>query len=361
MVIGVVIGATLAPFVMNVLDIRGASTRPWAAALVLVVCGSLGSTLGYWLGDPLRRKILHAGMPGRGELMGGTVFSAAAVLSVMWFLGVSLDRVPVAGLATQIQNSVVLRALNVALPPPPAFLAGVEKDLASVPFPQTFAPGLEPSVAPLQLPTSIDTSGVRVARGAVYRVEGRGCGGIVTGSAYPVAPHYLITNAHVVSGTFRTTVSQGPPGARGVQASVVFFDPERDVAILHVSGVTLTPLAPGDAAHGTQGAVIGYPGGAEEDVEPAVVSEQVRAEGRDIYNDRVVDRQILVIQSLVRPGNSGGPIVDLNGHVIGLVFAASSTNANQAYALTNTELQGDISQGTSSTNPIDTTIYSCAV
>jgi len=43
------------------------------------------------------------------------------------------------------------------------------------------------------------------------------------------------------------------------------------------------------------------------------------------------------------------------------VFAASSTNPNQAYALTNTELQSDISQGTNSTNPIDTTTFSCAV
>jgi S1-C subfamily serine protease len=107
--------------------------------------------------------------------------------------------------------------------------------------------------------------------------------------------------------------------------------------------------------------VIGYPGGGAEDVEAAVVSDQVRAEGRDIYSQQVVDRQILILQSLVRPGNSGGPIVDLNGHVIGLVFAASSTNSTQAYALTNTELQGDINQGSNNTNRIDTSVYSCAV
>jgi S1-C subfamily serine protease len=293
--------------------------------------------------------------------MGGAVFSGFAVLSVMWFLGISLDRVPNVDLANMIQQSRVLRILDGALPQPPAFLAGVEKDLANVPFPQTFAPGFEPSLAPLQLPASVDTPGVRAAEGAIYRVEGHGCGGIVTGSAYPVAPHYLVTNAHVVSGTSHTTVSQGPAGSRGVPATVVFFDPERDVAILHVTGLTLTPLTSGSASHGTQGAVIGYPGGGDEDVEPAVVSEEVRAQGRDIYNEQIVNRDILVMQSLVRPGNSGGPMVDLNGHVIGLVFAASSTNANQAYALTNSELQGDVSQGINNTNAIDTTAYSCAV
>jgi S1-C subfamily serine protease len=360
MVAGVVGGAALAPHVLSTLNIAGPSA-PWAAALILVVCGSLGSTLGYWLGDPLRRGLLRAGLPGPGELMAGAVFSGVAVLSVMWFLGVSLYRVQNVDLASMIQQSSILRVLDVALPQPPAFLAGVERDLANVPFPQTFAPGFEPSVAPLQLPASADTPGVRAAETMVYRVEGRGCGGIVTGSAYPVAPHYLVTNAHVVSGTAHTTVSQGPAGSRGVPATVVFFDPERDIAVLRVTGLTLTPLTQGNAAHGTQGAVIGYPGGADEDVEPAVVSEQVTAEGRDIYNDQIINRDILVLQSLVRPGNSGGPIVDLNGHVVGLVFAASSTNANQAYALTNSELQGDVSQGINNTNPIDTTAYSCAV
>ena len=277
----------------------------------------------------------------------------------MWFLGFSLYRVP--AVSNMIQRSSILRVLDTTLPPPPAFLAGVERDLANVPFPQTFAPGFEPNVAPLQLPATVNTLGVRTAEAAVYRVEGRGCGGIVTGSGYPVAPHYLVTNAHVVSGTSTTRVSQGPAGGRAVAASVVFFDSERDVAVLHVPGLTLTPLSLGSATHGTQGAVIGYPGGADEDVEPAVVSEEVRAEGRDIYNDRIVNRDILVMQSLVRPGNSGGPIVDLNGRVIGLVFAASSSNPNQAYALTNTEVQGDVSQGINSTNPIDTTAYSCAV
>src|SRR5205807_2223863 len=221
--------------------------------------------------------ILRATAPGSGELVGGALFSGFAVLSVMWFLGVSLDRVPQPDLANLIQRSTLLRILDQALPQPPAFLAGVEKDLSAVPFPQTFIPGFEPSVAPLQLPPTVDTAGIRAAEAAVYRVEGRGCGGIVTGSAYPVAAHYLITNAHVVSGTSRTTVSQGPPGSPRVQAFVVFFDSARDVAILYAPGISATALAMGDAAHGTQGAVIGYPGGAGEDVEPAVVSEQVRA------------------------------------------------------------------------------------
>lgn len=361
MVVGVVLGAALAPFILTALNITSASTRPWAAALVLVVGGSLGSTLGYWLGEPLRGALTRGAPPARAELAGGAVFSALAVLGVMWFLGFALNRGPNAGLAKTIQSSALLHVMNRTLPPPPAFLAGVEKDLADVPFPNTFIPGTEPNVAPLAPPASIDTTGVRAAIEQVYRVEGRGCGGIVTGSAYPIGQHYLITDAHVVSGTSHTVVSQGQPGAQTLPATVVFFDPQRDVAVLYVPGAQLGPLAEGAAARGTQGAVIGYPGGGPETPEPAVVNDQVRARGYDIYNQQQVDRDILILQSLVRPGNSGGPLVDLNGHVIGMVFAASSTNPNQAYALTNTELQGDIDQGLNSTARIDTATYSCAV
>lgn len=361
MVIGVVLGAALAPFILNALSITNANTRPWAAALVLVVGGSLGSTLGYWLGGPLRNALTQGAQPARAELTGGALFSALAVLGVMWFLGFALNRGPNADLAKMIQTSALLHVMNRTLPPPPAFLAGVEKDLADVPFPNPFLPGTEPNEAPLAPPTSINTAGVRAAMEQIYRVEGRGCGGIVTGSAYPIGQHYLITDAHVVSGTSHTTVSQGQLGAQTLPATVVLFDPERDVAVLYVRDGQVAPLVEGTAARGTQGAVIGYPGGGNETEEPAVVNEQIRARGYDIYNQQQVDRDILILQSLVRPGNSGGPLVDLNGHVIGMVFAASSTNPNQAYALTNGELQGDIDQGLNSTAGIDTANFSCAV
>ncbi len=117
-------------------------------------------------------------------------------------------------------------------------------------------------------------------------------------------------------------------------------------------------FAPG--GRGTGGAVIGYPGGGPERVEPAVIDGAVNAEGRDIYSANLVTRQIYVLQSHVRPGNSGGPIVDLQGRVLGVVFATSASQPDQAYALTDDQVANDIQKGQQSSGQVNTLQYACA-
>jgi S1-C subfamily serine protease len=91
-----------------------------------------------------------------------------------------------------------------------------------------------------------------------------------------------------------------------------------------------------------------------------VVNGAVSAEGRDIYNQNLVTRQVFVLQASVHPGNSGGPLIDLQGHVLGMVFATSASNPNQAYALTDDEINPDIRAAQSSQAPKDTSVYRCA-
>ena len=359
MVGGVVVGAAVALPLVTALGVSGTTLRPLAAAAILLVAGSAGSTLGYWISEPLRNVILRRGIAHPPEMLAGALFSGVAVLSVTWFLGLTFSRGPSPDLARLVQNSVILRQLDVVFPRPPGFLAGVQRVLAGVPFPQTFAGLAPPAAQPLELPATADTPQVRAAEASVFRVEGRGCGGIVSGSAYPVAPGYLITNAHVVSGTSGTTVSQA--NGRRYAGTVVFFDSKRDVAILSAPGITAPVLVDGTGDRGTQGAVIGYPGGGDQTVSPAVIDKMTSAEGRDIYSNSLVVRQIWILETDVRPGNSGGPLVDLQGHVLGLVFAASSSNPSQAYALTNQEIQEDVQQGVSRPQRVDTSGLECAV
>lgn len=340
LVVGVVVGAGLAPLLMHTLNLTGSTIRSLAAVSVLIAMGTIGSSTGFWMGEPIRLRLLARPQSGRVDSVAGAFFSALAVLSVSWFLGLSLARVPSPQMSSAIQRSAILRTLDAIAPRPPAFLARVENIIAGVNFPAVFS-GFEPvPPSPQALPSSINTPGVQAARDETLKVQGFGCGGIVFGSGFPVGPGMVLTNAHVVAGTQGTTVHNNV--GRSLSARVVLFDPERDVAILYVPRLALAPLGEAAAQAGTQGATVGYPGGGNEVARPAVVNEEVRAEGRDIYGQNLVVRSIWITQADVQPGNSGGPLVDLNGNAIGVIFAASTSQPGQAYALTDAEVQPDI-------------------
>jgi S1-C subfamily serine protease len=60
---------------------------------------------------------------------------------------------------------------------------------------------------------------------------------------------------------------------------------------------------------------------------------EFEAEGRDIYGQGLTVRDVYEIQAIVRPGNSGGPLVQPDGQVVGVVFSRSTTNGDIGYAL----------------------------
>jgi len=359
LVIGVLLAAASARYVLDYLQINNASARPLGAVLVLVIGGSLGSSIGFAVGEPIRRRILRTGTHSAFDSAAGAVLSAFAVLVMCWFLGLSFSRGPSPEIAQQIQRSTLLRGMDTIAPRPPGFLASVAQVLAGVQFPPVFA-GLEPSGLPaaLPLPASIDTPGVKRAASLVVKVSSVGCGGIVTGSGFPVGNGYVVTNAHVVSGTMSHGISK--PDGTTLKAEVVYFDPEKDVAVLYVPGYNVAGMTFGPAQRGTKGAVIGYPGGQSEKTVPAIVDGSIAAQGRDIYNSGFVTRQIYVVQASVHPGSSGGPLIDLEGRVLGMVFATSASDPTQAYALTDDEIAPDIRDAEANPKVRDTSRYECA-
>jgi trypsin-like peptidase/colicin V production protein len=358
LVIGVVIGAAAAQPLLDYLGINSPVARPLGAVLVLIIGGSLGSSVGFAAGQPIRQRILKEHIHTATDSAAGAALSAIAVLAMCWFLGLTFSRGPSPELAYQLQRSTVLHALDTVAPRPPGFLTRVQSILAGVSFPPVFA-GLEPTLpGALPIPTSVDTPGVQNAASVTVKVVSTGCGGLVTGSGFPIGNSLIVTNAHVVSGTsgHRIQTADGTV----LPATVVYFDPEVDIAILRVPGYAGPSLTFAPAGRGTDGAVIGYPGGGQERVEPAVVDGAVIAQGRDIYSANLVTRQIYVLQSTVRPGNSGGPLVDLQGRVLGVVFATSASQPDQAYALTDDQIANDITQGRDSRTQVNTLQYACA-
>jgi S1-C subfamily serine protease len=129
-------------------------------------------------------------------------------------------------------------------------------------------------------------------------------------------------------------------------AKIVYFDPDMDLAVLDVPDLPVKPLTfAGGAQRGESAAVLGYPQNGGLQATPARVRGQITAAGRDIYDEGNVVREVLSLRADVRPGNSGGPVVNRDGEVIGVVFAASVDQDDAGYAMTSSQVADAIDQG----------------
>lgn len=162
-----------------------------------------------------------------------------------------------------------------------------------------------------------------------------------------------MTNAHVVAGTNTVQVDT----ARGrLDATVVLFDPSEDVAVLAVPGLNAPaiPLAPEAADSGQSAIVLGYPGGGPYTASAARVRETLELTGPDIYKTGTVEREVYTVRGRVRAGNSGGPLVNPDGQVLGLVFGAAVVDEDTGYALTLNEVRRALDSAESVNSPVPT-------
>jgi S1-C subfamily serine protease len=143
----------------------------------------------------------------------------------------------------------------------------------------------------------------------------------------------VVTNAHVVAGVERPKVID----ANGRHSTtVIWFNPDLDLAILRANNLAGSPLSLVDqtVTNGTQAAVLGYPGGGAFQADPAATIDAFTATGRNIYGQESATREIYSLKAEVISGNSGGPLVNKDGAVVGVVFARSVTYDQVGYALT---------------------------
>ena len=194
---------------------------------------------------------------------------------------------------------------------------------------------------------------VRRAAASVVKIRGENsCNRGVEGTGFLYSPDRIMTNAHVVAGVDDPNVVVGDTE---VPATVVHYDEDLDVAVLAVQDVGRPFLRfDFDGQERDSGAVLGYPQDGPYDVQSARIRSEQRLRSPDIYGQGTVVREVFSLRALVRPGNSGGPLVSDDGEVLGVIFAASVTDDETGYALTAEQVRESAARGKLSADEVDT-------
>lgn len=312
---GAVIGARIGPVILS----DGAHS-PYAPLFALggaMILGTLCAAVLEFAGAAIKTAVpmpgLHAIDSGLGAVLG-----AVLALGLAWIVGAVLLQTPGLGLRRDIQRSHILRALNETLPPSGFILNALAR---FDPLPQISGPGTGGVPAPTsRIARDPD---VQAAAGSVVRVLGTACGLGIEGSGWVAGDGIVVTNAHVVAGEDDTIVQLRGTGER-LDARAVAFDPKNDVAVLRVAGLRARalPLA-AEASAGRAAAILGFPKNGPYDVRSARLGETRTVLSQDAYGNGPLQRDVTTFRGLVRSGNSGGPLVDARGRVVGTIFAAA--------------------------------------
>ena len=330
--IGAFLGSRLGPALLP-----DGSHSPYAPATALagaLLVGGLVAVSLEGVAFTLRRRLLAPTGRPRGwaiaEASGGAVLLVALALGLAWLFGAAALNVPDAkSLRKAVQQSAILRALNDAFPPSSSLINALHRI-----DPRVAVQGPSPDVGAPDSKIARDRD-VRTAGRSVVRVLGTACGLGVEGSGWIAAPGLVVTNAHVVAGETDTTVT--PNGSSSsLEATGVHYDPSNDLALLRVSGLGGDPLSfASQVRSGTAGAVLGYPENGPFTIEPARVGSTGPVITQDSYGSGPITRQLTSLRGDVRSGNSGGPLVDGAGGVMGTVFAATTQGKPGGYAVPN--------------------------
>ncbi|MCT2086852.1 MarP family serine protease [Microbacterium enclense] len=320
-----------------------------AAGVLLLL---LGAALGTAVGNTLRRGADRIKLRVPERVLGGAVNLAAAALALSFFAG-TLTTAGIPIVSTALASSNVVRTIDRFTPEPvrvalaelrgTVFADGIPRlgDLIQI-GPVSSAP-----------PVALDDPALTRAAQSVAKITGTAyaCGITASGSGFVAADDRVVTNAHVVAGVDAPLVEL--PGQPAKEGRVVYFDPIDDLAVIAVDGLDATalPVAPAVAV-GSAAVVQGYPYGGPFTSGNAQVLSEGTVPVPDIYGDQSAPREIYALGAVVRPGNSGGPLLTPVGEVAGVVFARSETDDEVGYAMTPAELEPVLAQVGSLSAPV---------
>jgi S1-C subfamily serine protease len=359
--LGGLVGAVAGVGVVLILGTRVAESMSDVDPLVRVVAVAgalaLGVIAGHAVGTSLGARIADGreeGFVGASNRIAGSLIGLAEAVVLVWLIGGLIAMAPDPQLARLAQRSTAVQTLAAVAPPPASVVDGIQEQLAASGLPQLFD-GIAPLPAnPVELPSGNKARALaETAAPSTVKVVSTGCGGQGVGSGVAVSPGYVVTNAHVVAGGDLVQVQSS---GRSFEAIPVKIDSDLDVALLYSPSLDAPALAFSreDPDRGDVGVALGYPGGGPLKAIRASVNREILANGRDVYGDVPVTREVLELNARVNPGNSGGPLVMSDGTIGGIVFAESPSDPRVGYALAAEDVSAALSSAIGRTSPVRT-------
>jgi S1-C subfamily serine protease len=351
-ILGAVAGVLLAPHVVS--HIQGARPKLFVALFLILGLVVIGEIAGVVLGRAVRGAIRNPVLRAFDSVI-GVGLQVVAVLTAAWLLATPLISSDQPGLAAAVNNSRVLHQVNEFAP---EWLRKVPKRLSALlntsGLPDVLQPFNRTPIAEADPPDGSLTNDpvVTATRPSVLKIRGeaQSCQKVLEGSGFVVAPNRVMSNAHVVAGADTVTVEDGD---HTYPAHVVSYDPNADISIIEVPDLPAPTLQfdMQEAPDGTDAIVLGYPGGGAFTATPARIRETITLNGPDIYHTTTVNREVYTIRGSVHQGNSGGPLINRDGRVLGVVFGAAVDDADTGFVLTAKEVNRQMAQ-VNNTQPV---------
>jgi S1-C subfamily serine protease len=353
---GLVLGVALVDDLADAFRGSPPRTRLLVSLAFLVLLATIGQGLGFAVGSTLHQRIGRAGSAVRqGDRIAGAVLGVFGVLALMWLLIPALASSP-GWPAGAVRESAVARAIDRFAPEPPDEAETLGRLVGDQSFPAVFDTLTSPDAGDPPVGGVEADVAARVAA-SVVKVEGIACERVQDGTGFVVARDLVVTNAHVIAGEERTRVET--PDGRRLDTELVAFDPNRDLALLRAPGLGMPVLTRGDGSVDQRGSLFGHPGGGPLRESPMRIAEEIVADGTDITRTRSTQREVFVLAAVAAPGDSGAPVVDESGRVLGVLFALDLSRPTTAYALTDDELAAVLDPVLAGTAPVPTGTGPC--
>jgi S1-C subfamily serine protease len=344
-VLGAIAGVMLAPHIVS--HIQSPRAKLFAALFLILALVVVGEVAGVVLGRAVRGAIRNRGVRTVDSII-GVALQLVVVLVAAWLLASPLTSSDQPNLAAAVRGSKVLAQVDKYAP---EWLKSVPKRMSTLlstsGLPDVLQPFGRTPIQAVEAPDAslADSLVVATARPSVVKIRGvaPACQKVLEGTGFVIAPNRVMSNAHVVAGSDSVTVEAE---GQTYDATVVSYDPNADISILDVPNLPQRPLVFADqpAKSGTDAVVLGYPGGGDFAATPARIRETIELSGPDIYRTTTVNREVYTIRGTVRQGNSGGPMINRAGQVLGVVFGAAVDDNDTGFVLTANEVSRQLAK-----------------